>query len=99
VGAVYQLTSRGNAKQMIFLEEKNFADFLFGKINTVRYLLIVVGYIVTGGHCNHRTEGGEKMGNSNISWLYWVLAITWALAWTAPFVYEVFKKQLLKAKY
>jgi hypothetical protein len=27
-GAVYHLTSRGNAKQMIFLDEKDFADFL-----------------------------------------------------------------------
>lgn len=27
-GAVYQITSRGNAKQAIFLNEKDFADFL-----------------------------------------------------------------------
>jgi REP element-mobilizing transposase RayT len=27
-GAVYHLTSRGNAKQAIFLDEKDFADFL-----------------------------------------------------------------------
>jgi len=27
-GAVYYLTSRGNAKQAIFLDEKDFADFL-----------------------------------------------------------------------
>jgi len=27
-GAVYRLTSRGNARQVIFLDEKDFADFL-----------------------------------------------------------------------
>jgi hypothetical protein len=27
-GAVYHFTSRGNAKQAIFLEEKDFTDFL-----------------------------------------------------------------------
>jgi hypothetical protein len=27
-GAVYYLTSRGNAKQVIFLDEKDFTDFL-----------------------------------------------------------------------
>jgi len=27
-GAVYHLTSRGNAKQAIFLDEEDFADFL-----------------------------------------------------------------------
>jgi len=27
-GAVYRLTSRGNAKQLIFLNEKDFTDFL-----------------------------------------------------------------------
>ncbi|PKP60854.1 addiction module toxin RelE, partial [Candidatus Atribacteria bacterium HGW-Atribacteria-1] len=27
-GAVYHITSRGNAKQAIFLDEKDFADFL-----------------------------------------------------------------------
>jgi len=27
-GAVYHITSRGNAQQAIFLDEKDFADFL-----------------------------------------------------------------------
>jgi len=27
-GAIYHITSRGNAKQAIFLDEKDFADFL-----------------------------------------------------------------------
>jgi len=27
-GAVYHITSRGNAQQAIFLEEKDFADFI-----------------------------------------------------------------------
>jgi len=27
-GAVYHITSRGNARQVIFLDEKDFADFL-----------------------------------------------------------------------
>jgi putative transposase len=43
-GAVYHLTSRGNAKQVIFLDEKDFTDFL-GVLSLVvkRYHLIIIG--------------------------------------------------------
>jgi len=33
-GAVYHLTSRGNAQQAILLDEKDFADFLKVKQNS-----------------------------------------------------------------
>jgi len=50
-GAVYHLTSRGNAKQAIFLDEKDFADFL-GVLGLVvkRYHFLLPAYCLMNHH-------------------------------------------------
>jgi REP element-mobilizing transposase RayT len=50
-GAVYHLTSRGNAKQPIFLDEKDFADFLCVLSLVVkRYHFLLHAYCLMDNH-------------------------------------------------
>jgi len=34
----------------------------------------------------------------NLSWLHWLLAIAGSLAWASPWVYEIFKKSVIKGR-
>jgi len=50
-GAVYHLTSRGNAQQAIFLDEKDFADFLGVLCQVVkRYHFLLHAYCLMNNH-------------------------------------------------
>jgi len=73
-GAVYHLTSRGNARQAIFLDEKDFADFL-GVLCLVvkRYHFILHAYCLMNNHYHllmETPEGNLSRGMRQLNGLY-----------------------------
>jgi len=59
-GAVYHLTSRGNAQQAIFLDEKDFADFLGVLCQVVkRYHFLLPTYCLMNNH-DHLNQEQKK---------------------------------------
>jgi putative transposase len=73
-GAVYHLTSRGNAKQAIFLAEKDFADFLGVLCQVVkRYHFILPAYCLMKNHYHllmETPEGNLSRGMRQLNGLY-----------------------------
>jgi len=73
-GAVYHITSRGNAKQAIFLDEKDFADFLFVLCQVVkRYHFILHTYCLMNNHYHLLIEtpyGNLSRGMRQLNGLY-----------------------------
>jgi putative transposase len=73
-GAVYYITSRGNAKQAIFLDEKDFADFL-GVLGLVvkRYHFILHAYCLMNNHYHllmETPDGNLSRGMRQLNGLY-----------------------------
>jgi REP element-mobilizing transposase RayT len=73
-GAVYYITSRGNAKQAIFLDEKDFADFLrvLGLV-VKRYHFILHAYCLMKNHYHllmETPEGNLSRGMRQLNGLY-----------------------------
>jgi len=73
-GAVYHITSRGNAKQAIFLAEKDFADFLSVLCSVVkRYHFILHAYCLMNNHYHlliETPEGNLSRGMRQLNGLY-----------------------------
>jgi len=73
-GAVYHITSRGNAKQAIFLTEKDFADFLGVLCQVVkRYHFILHAYCLMNNHYHLLIEtpyGNLSRGMRQLNGLY-----------------------------
>jgi len=73
-GAVYHITSRGNAKQAIFLDEKDFADFLGVLCQVVkRYHFILHAYCLMNNHYHlliETPEGNLSRGMRQLNGLY-----------------------------
>jgi len=73
-GAVYHITSRGNAKQAIFLDEKDFTDFLRVLCQVVkRYHLILHAYCLMNNHYHlliETPEGNLSRGMRQLNGLY-----------------------------
>jgi len=73
-GAVYHLTSRGNAKQMIFLDEKDFTDFLSVLCLAVkRYHFLLHAYCLMKNHYHllmETPEGNLSRGMRQLNSLY-----------------------------
>ncbi|MBU1291615.1 transposase [bacterium] len=73
-GAVYHITSRGNAKQAIFLTEKDFADFLGVLCQVVkRYHFILHTYCLMNNHYHLLIEtpyGNLSRGMRQLNGLY-----------------------------
>jgi len=63
-GAVYHLTSRGNAQQVIFLDEKDFTDFL-----GVLSLVVKSYHFLLPAYClmNHHDHLLDETPYSNLS--------------------------------
>jgi len=78
-GAVYHITSRGNAKQAIFLNEKDFADFLSVLCSVVkRYHFILHAYCLMNNHYHLLIEtpyGNLSRGMRQLNGLYCHLKI------------------------
>jgi REP element-mobilizing transposase RayT len=73
-GAVYHITSRGNAKEVIFLLEKDFTDFL-GVLGLVvkRYHFILPAYCLMKNHYHllmETPEGNLAIGMRQLNDLY-----------------------------
>jgi len=73
-GAVYHLPSRGNAQQMIFLDEKDFADFLSVLSLVVkRYHFLLHAYCLMNNHYHlliETPEGNLSRGMRQLNGLY-----------------------------
>ena len=73
-GAVYHLTSRGNAQQAIFLDEKDFADFLSVLCQVVkRYHFLLHAYCLMNNHYHLLIEtpyGNLSRGMRQLNGLY-----------------------------
>ena len=73
-GAVYHITSRGNARQTIFLDEKDFADFLRVLCSVVkRYHFILHTYCLMNNHYHLLIEtpyGNLSKGMRQLNGLY-----------------------------
>ncbi len=73
-GAVYHITSRGNAQQAIFLDEKDFADFLSVLCSVVkRYHFILHAYCLMNNHYHLLIEtpyGNLSRGMRQLNGLY-----------------------------
>jgi len=73
-GAVYHLTSRGNAQQAIFLNEKDFADFLSVLCQVVkRYHFLLHAYCLMNNHYHLLIEtpyGNLSRGMRQLNGLY-----------------------------
>ena len=73
-GAVYHITSRGNAKQAIFLDEKDFADFLRVLCSVVkRYHFILHTFCLMNNHYHlliETPEGNLSRGMRQLNGLY-----------------------------
>jgi len=73
-GAVYHITSRGNAKQAIFLDEKDFTDFLLVLCQVVkRYYFILHTYCLMNNHYHLLIEtpyGNLSRGIRQLNGLY-----------------------------
>ena len=73
-GAVYHITSRGNAQQAIFLDEKDFADFLGVLCSVVkRYHFILHTYCLMNNHYHLLMEtpyGNLSRGMRQLNGLY-----------------------------
>jgi len=73
-GAVYHITSRGNARQAIFLDEKDFADFLSVLCSVVkRYHFILHAYCLMNNHYHLLIEtpyGNLSRGMRQLNGLY-----------------------------
>ena len=73
-GAVYHITSRGNARQAIFLDEKDFADFLGVLCSVVkRYHFILHAYCLMNNHYHLLIEtpyGNLSRGMRQLNGLY-----------------------------
>jgi REP element-mobilizing transposase RayT len=73
-GAVYHITSRGNARQAIFLDEKDFADFLFVLCQAVkRYHFILHAFCLMNNHYHLLIEtpyGNLSRGMRQLNGLY-----------------------------
>jgi len=73
-GAVYHITSRGNARQAIFLDEKDFADFLRVLCSVVkRYHFILHTYCLMNNHYHLLIEtpyGNLSKGMRQLNGLY-----------------------------
>lgn len=73
-GALYHITSRGNARQAIFLNGKDFADFL-GILNSVvkRYNFLLHAYCLMNNHYHllvETLEGNLSKGMRQLNGLY-----------------------------
>ncbi len=73
-GALYHITSRGNARQAIFLNEKDFTDFL-GILNSVvkRYHFLLHAYCLMNNHYHlliETPEGNLSKGMRQLNGLY-----------------------------
>ena len=73
-GAVYHITSRGNARQAIFLGEKDFADFLSVLCSVVkRYHFLLHAYCLMNNHYHlliETPEGNLSKGMRQLNGLY-----------------------------
>lgn len=73
-GALYHITSRGNARQVIFLTEKDFTDFLFVLCSVVkRYHFILHAYCLMNNHYHlliETPEGNLSKGIRQLNGLY-----------------------------
>jgi len=73
-GAVYHITSRGNAQQAIFLTEKDFTDFLRVLCSVVkRYHFILHAYCLMNNHYHlliETPEGNLSRGMRQLNGLY-----------------------------
>lgn len=73
-GAVYHITSRGNASQAIFFDEKNFADFLRVLCQVVkRYHFLLHAYCLMNNHYHlliETPEGNLSRGMRQLNGLY-----------------------------
>jgi len=73
-GAVYHISSRGNAQQAIFLDEKDFADFLSVLCSVVkRYHFILHAYCLMNNHYHllmETPEGNLSRGMRQLNGLY-----------------------------
>jgi len=73
-GAVYHITSRGNARQAIFLDEKDFADFLRVLCSVVkRYHFLLHAYCLMNNHYHllmETPEGNLSRGMRQLNGLY-----------------------------
>lgn len=73
-GAVYHITSRGNARQAIFLDEKDFANFLTVLCSVVkRYHFILHAYCLMNNHYHlliETPEGNLSKGMRQLNGLY-----------------------------
>ena len=73
-GAVYHITSRGNARQAIFLDEKDFADFLSVLCQVVKkYHFILYTYCLMNNHYHLLIEtpyGNLSKGMRQLNGLY-----------------------------
>ena len=73
-GAVYHITSRGNARQGIFLDEKDFADFLSVLCSVVKkYHFILHAYCLMNNHYHllmETPEGNLSRGMRQLNSLY-----------------------------
>ena len=73
-GAVYHITSRGNARQAIFLDEKDFADFLGVLCSVVKkYHFILHTYCLMNNHYHlliETPEGNLSKGMRQLNGLY-----------------------------
>jgi REP element-mobilizing transposase RayT len=73
-GAVYHITSRGNARQGIFLDEKDFADFLSVLCSVVKkYHFILHAYCLMNNHYHlliETPEGNLSRGMRQLNGLY-----------------------------
>jgi len=73
-GAVYHITSRGNAQQAIFLDEKDFTDFLSVLCSVVkRYHFILHAYCLMNNHYHLLIEtpyGNLSRGMRQLNGLY-----------------------------
>lgn len=73
-GAVYHITSRGNARQAIFLDEKDFANFLGVLCSVVKkYHFILHTYCLMNNHYHlliETPEGNLSKGMRQLNGLY-----------------------------
>ncbi|MGB6606921.1 MAG: transposase, partial [Atribacterota bacterium] len=73
-GAVYHITSRGNARQAIFLDEEDFADFLRVLCSVVkRYRFLLHAYCLMNNHYHlliETPEGNLSKGMRQLNGLY-----------------------------
>ena len=73
-GAVYHITSRGNARQAIFLTEEDFADFLRVLCSVVkRYRFLLHAYCLMNNHYHlmiETPEGNLSKGMRQLNGLY-----------------------------